>query len=271
MKTNESKGLTTNNKGEYIATDLTYLEKAALLDQFKEFKLITFKKMNISEGQKILDMGCGTGNVVLELSNLIGPNGEAIGVDINEDAIKSAMSKIDTLNSNVKFSVQNAENLSFPDNYFDSCRSERVFQHLLNPEKALQEMKRVTKPNGNIVIGSPDWGTLTVNSDYKATTKFLIEEYIMNEIHEPWIGRKLFSFFSKANLKNIAINPFVFVSTDLETSFQAYPLDAMINSLKSSNKLSEKEASDWLEDVQTKDKNGTFFSSIVGFVVSGTK
>lgn len=59
------------------------------------------------------------------------------------------------------FRVGSAEALPFDDNSLDSVRLERVFQHLLNPEKVWKEIKRVLKPKGALVIVETDWKSLS--------------------------------------------------------------------------------------------------------------
>ena len=58
----------------------------------------------------------------------------------------------------------NATELPFPDASFDASRSERMFQHLKDPDAVFGEMVRVTKPGGRIVVLDPDWGTASIDT-----------------------------------------------------------------------------------------------------------
>jgi SAM-dependent methyltransferase len=92
---------------------------------------------------KVLDVGCGAGLRVGRLKEAY-PDLSLDGVDISRKAIEIA--KRDW--PGVSFQVASADDLPFGDNYFQAVIMRNVLEHLDNPEKALQEIKRVLKPGG---------------------------------------------------------------------------------------------------------------------------
>jgi len=270
METKKDDGLIIKETKEGIVTDLTYLKRASLVDQIKEIKLHTFDIMEISDGQKILDMGCGTGDDALAISKMVGKSGKIVGIDVNSEAIQTAQGKVSPENSNIEFICQSGEELKFKDNYFDSCRSDRVFQHLKNNSRALSEMVRVTKPGGKIVIMDPDWGTSMINSSNKKVTRTILNT-LTDSMQNGWMGRNLFTLFKKQNLKNVAAEPIVFNSYDFKTAKYLFMLDNMIEKATTNNEITEGEAKEWLQELEEKDKQGLFYAGMVGFIVTGTK
>jgi len=111
-------------------------------------KLLTFlfKKEN---PQKILDIGCGTGETIKFLKNYL-PKAEIYGLDSSLVAIKFARSR--KLNNIKKGS---ATKLPFKDNSFDLVLLLDVLEHIKDDQKALKEAKRVLKPSGSIIVTAP--------------------------------------------------------------------------------------------------------------------
>lgn len=102
-----------------------------------------------SQPGKILDVGCGNGNLFTFL-----PDGkyELFGVDFSENMIIEAKK-----NCKVKasFSVSDAENLPFDDDTFDIVVCNASFHHYIHPNIVLEEMHRVLKDGGKLLIGDP--------------------------------------------------------------------------------------------------------------------
>lgn len=98
---------------------------------------------------RILDVGCGNGNLFSFL-----PDGkyELFGVDFSENMISEAKR-----NCNVKaaFSVADAEKLPFDDGMFDIIVCNASFHHYIHPNTVLEEMHRVLKDGGKVLIGDP--------------------------------------------------------------------------------------------------------------------
>ena len=104
----------------------------------------------IKPGDKVLDIGCGKGFLLYEISLLV-PGVEICGIDISDYAIKNAKGEIKS-----RLQVGNANNLPFPDNHFDLVYSITTLHNLHNYDldKALREMERVGKRNKYLCVES---------------------------------------------------------------------------------------------------------------------
>ena len=106
-----------------------------------------------SNPRLILDVATGTADVALETAKRLQPE-KIIGIDISTDMLAIGRQKIIKrgLNQVIELQEGDSENLPFPDNTFDAITvafGVRNFEHL---EKGLQEMRRVLKPGGKVII-----------------------------------------------------------------------------------------------------------------------
>lgn len=108
---------------------------------------------HIPPDAQVLDVACGTG----EFERMLVTENSAqsiVGVDISENMLAIARQKCDG-SPNVAFQVASASALPFADNSFDVAVSANAFHYFDQPKLALAKMKRVLKPDGEVVI--MDW------------------------------------------------------------------------------------------------------------------
>ena len=98
----------------------------------------------INEGSKVLDVGCGTGDCIIALTEQIGCLGW--GVDPSEQMLATAIERSDK----VTFQVGMGEKLDFPDDHFDFVFSVNVMHHMKGHREYFGEAMRVLKPGGLI-------------------------------------------------------------------------------------------------------------------------
>jgi ubiquinone/menaquinone biosynthesis C-methylase UbiE len=128
-----------NWDNQYCTTDLIgFLEKA----------VPTF---NLKQGQKILDIGTGTGILIPFLLKTIGSTGNVTAIDYAEKMVELCKAKYGQY-PNVNVMVGNVENLQFSSETFDVITCFGLFPHLENKNKALCEMNRVLKHHGRLII-----------------------------------------------------------------------------------------------------------------------
>ena len=119
---------------------------------------IALEKLNIKEGEEVLEIGFGTGNALIKIAGSIGKNGSAHGIDISPKMLEIASKKINRsgLSGRVKLLCRDAVKLPYPDNKFDAVFLSFTLELFDTPEipKILKEIKRVLKPGGRMGIVS---------------------------------------------------------------------------------------------------------------------
>lgn len=132
-----------------------------------------FDLFKVRKGMKVLDVGCGTGNFSIKLAKM---GCEVIGIDISEEMLKVAEEKAKKEGLNIKFYNMDVYNMEYEADYFDGIVSVTAFEFLEEPEKAIEEMFRVLKPNGYLLIGTINkdsaWGEMYLSKEFQENSVF---------------------------------------------------------------------------------------------------
>ncbi|MBU9812685.1 bifunctional demethylmenaquinone methyltransferase/2-methoxy-6-polyprenyl-1,4-benzoquinol methylase UbiE [Rahnella sp. C60] len=118
------------------------------------WKRFTIDCSGVRQGQRVLDLAGGTGDLTAKFSRLVGEKGEVVLADINDSMLKMGREKLRNLGivGNVSYVQANAEALPFPDNYFDCITISFGLRNVTEKEKALRSMFRVLKPGGRLLV-----------------------------------------------------------------------------------------------------------------------
>ena len=133
-------------------------ERLSLDRQFQSGKLLV-RKLAIVPGERVLDVGCGTGLLAEHIADLVGPSGSVLGVDPLPLRIELAQAKA---RPNLQFKVADAYDLSsIQAAAFDVVCLNAVFHWLPEKSGPLREFARVLKPGGRLGISSSAKGPRT--------------------------------------------------------------------------------------------------------------
>lgn len=103
-------------------------------------------------GERVLDVGCGTGIVARRAAPRVGARGRVVGLDLNDGMLVVARSASSSIEPPIEWRQGNATSLPFPEKAFDVVFSQQMLQFVPDPSAALREMRRVLAPHGRLAV-----------------------------------------------------------------------------------------------------------------------
>jgi len=251
--------------------DPAYLQAAA--KRVKHIKKASYERMEIKPGDKVLDVGCGPGTDTITLGRVVGPSGQVVGIDYDEGMIAQAelRAKEEGIEKWVTHQRADVASLPFDSDYFDSCRSERLFQHLPNYEQALSEMTRVTKPFGWVIVVDTDWGTLSIDTAEVGIERRLVQFFTECYMHNGYSGRQLYRQFKGRNLMDISVEMFPNYVLSYAIAQESGIMEKAAQEALAAGVLTDDELRRFHEGLEEADAKGLFFASFSMIMVAGRK
>ncbi|MBI1423890.1 MAG: bifunctional demethylmenaquinone methyltransferase/2-methoxy-6-polyprenyl-1,4-benzoquinol methylase UbiE [Gammaproteobacteria bacterium] len=118
------------------------------------WKRFTIELSGVHQGQRVLDIAGGTGDLAAKFARMVGPTGEVVLADINDSMLKVGRERLTDrgIAGNVSYVQANAECLPFPDDHFDCITIAFGLRNVTDKDAALRSMYRVLKPGGQLMI-----------------------------------------------------------------------------------------------------------------------
>ena len=120
----------------------------------RRLRTLTVEQALLKPGERVLDVGCGTGGVTIPAKMQVGEKGSAAGIDPSPEMIAVARRKASDAGLEIDFRLGVIESLPYPDATFDVVTSSLMMHHLPHDlqVKGLAEIRRVLKPGGRLLI-----------------------------------------------------------------------------------------------------------------------
>jgi ubiquinone/menaquinone biosynthesis C-methylase UbiE len=247
-----------------------YLDAFNAMVTVRAWKERSFAMLAVQPGHRLLDVGCGLGGDAIALAERIGAGGRVVGVDNSAQLIAEAQQRVVASSLPVEFRVGDIYSLESGKASFDGCRADRVFQHLDRPAEALNELIRVTKPGGRIVVGDPDWETLIFDAPQTAVTRTILN-FVCDSHRNAWMGRQLYAQFQAAGLADVTVAADTLLFTEYGLADLTVALGTRVRQAQDAEVITEHEAAEWLDALQSAADAGRFFAAMTCFTVSGRK
>lgn len=108
---------------------------------------------SLTEGESVLDVGCGTGSTSLEAGRRVGPSGSVLGVDVSPAVLGRAGQRAAAEGlAHVRFEQGDAQTHPLPEGAFDAIVSRFGLQHFADPPAAFANLARALRPTGRIAF-----------------------------------------------------------------------------------------------------------------------
>jgi ubiquinone/menaquinone biosynthesis C-methylase UbiE len=159
----------------------------------------------IRSGAEVLCVGCGPGNILRETCALHSTV-RGTGLDISADRLEEAERRNDGMRQ-IQFVRGDAQAMKFESNRFDIVYSRMLLEYLKDKQAAVNEMVRVCKRGGTVLLQDLD-GQLLWHYPEDPVVQSMAEKAVKAlgaTGFDPFVGRKLFSFAQKAGLENIDV------------------------------------------------------------------
>lgn len=223
----------------------------------------------LQAGEAILDVGSGPGHQVFEISSAVGSDGRVRGIDPAESALAIASRRCSGL-SNVHFELGDVVQLPFDGATFDAVMSSQVFEYLDNVSEGLQEIYRVLRPGGRVLIHDTDWGAvLWRSSDTERMARVM--EVWNRHLTDPYLPQTLGSKLRDAGFSDIKVEPIVQLETEFDPASVSGVLMRFIVGYVESQGIPASEASAWKTDLETLGATDDYFFSSNEYMFVGRK
>lgn len=171
--------------------DEWYSEKKGKFVDEVETKLL-FQMIEIKEGMKILDVGCGTGNFSMKLAEM---GCRVTGIDISEEMLSIARKKVAEKGLDIKFINMDINDLKFEENEFDAAVSMAAFEFIEDGRTALESLQKIVKKDGLVAIGTissdSEWGQLYQSREVAENSVFKYAKFKTLEEMKSWDAENL--------------------------------------------------------------------------------
>jgi ubiquinone/menaquinone biosynthesis C-methylase UbiE len=119
----------------------------------QRFGVLAMDRLALQPGQRVLDVGCGSGATTLELARRVGPHGEALGADIAESMVAAAADRAEASQvANARFVQADVQVADLGEGTFDAAFSRFGVMFFSDPVSAFGNLKRALRPGGALAI-----------------------------------------------------------------------------------------------------------------------
>ena len=214
--------------------------------------------LRLVPGERVLDIGAGSGFVALDMAGPVGPTGAILGIDVSESMLGLARARC-AEKPWVKFEIGDATQLQIPDAAFDVAVSVQVFEYIRDIDLALTEMHRVLRPGGRAAIISTDWKSITWSSSDENRMQRLLSVYAEHCAHED-LPRRLGPKAKAAGfeISQEQVLPLYHRSFGPDT-YSHYLMTRFRSFVPGRHGVNEQDVVAWADDLQRLSEQGSYF------------
>lgn len=219
-------------------------------------------KLDLTGAPRILEIGCGTGVITRALAQTPNFDGQIIGADQSLTLLAHArlLAEQTGLRDKLSYESQDAHALTFDDESFDIVIAHTLISHVTNPQKVLQEMARVVRPGGTVVVFDGDYASLTYAYPDEVLGRQMDHALSAATFNNRIIMRTLPQLFTQVGLRLDDTIAELVSEIGTGSFFRSFA-ETYAPNVKSAGLLSNAEVDHWMAEQTNAMEDGTFFAA----------
>jgi len=228
--------------------------------------------LGVKEGERVVDIGCGSGVVTRDIARRVGEAGRAVGVDPSPQflAVARELAQAAGFGGQVEFREGSALHLPFPDGAFDVAVAVTVLSHTPGGEGAIPEMARVVRPGGRVGVFDLDTDMTSVTHPDRAVTRRIVAAASDSTAVDGWLARRLPLLFARAGLEDVRVRGFFPLETD-PRGFYAGMMERAADIALTVGGITEAERRSWLDALHAEQARGPVLAGRLHIFTWGRK
>jgi ubiquinone/menaquinone biosynthesis C-methylase UbiE len=217
--------------------------------------------LGVAPGERVLDVGCGSGVVLRDIAKRVAPDGLAVGLDPSPHFLAAAreLAEGEGLADRIELREGDARALPFGDAEFDVALAVTALSHTPEAERAIPEMARIIRPGGRVGVFDLDGDCLIISHPDRALTRRIVAARADHGIVDSWLARRLPGLLAEAGLHDIRVRAFTSLERD-PNEFYATWAEAAARQALDSGTITEQEHADWLDTLRVEQAAGRFLA-----------
>ncbi|WP_433164616.1 methyltransferase domain-containing protein [Kribbella sp. CA-247076] len=234
-----------------------------------EQRRIVRMALALRPGDRVLDVGVGPGLLAAEMAPEVGPGGRICGIDVSESMLAIASARADVPGGpGIELELASATSLPYPAESFDVVVSTQVFEYVDDVIGALQEVRRVLRPAGRVVLLDTDWDSVVWRSSDDERMRRVLSAF-EEHLADPHLPRTLADVLDKSGftLTHLQVVPMLNAGYG-DHMLSAGLIDIISEFVPGRRGVSEDAARAWADDLRALGKSYFFSLNRYLFVAS---
>ncbi len=219
-------------------------------------RLSIMNSLDIEIGQNIIDIGCGGGHLVQEISLSVGENGKSIGIDPSNDQLEAANNRCKNLN-NVELICCTADKIDIENGFCDRVTSTQTLEYIEDVDLSLNELKRISKKNSKFVNVSILWDYFRFYGPEKKLNDLIHDAFRAHCFHQ-MLPLDLVGKLSSLGYQNIQSENLSYLITNRDENSPAIFYEKMLAKFALSQGVEEDKILDWQKQINQSEKSKKF-------------
>ena len=255
---------------KYDESESRKTERSYQSPEIARQRIAVLDALALRSGERVIDIGSGPGFVAREMALAVGAGGKVLGIDNSEAMVNIGRARCEGL-IQVQIERADAASTGRENGSFDAAACLQVLLYVSNVDDVIAEMHRVVRPGGRIAIMETDWRGIILNSSDDRLTRRIVGAWDL-EVASPNLPVRLRPMLKKHGFDWVSVDALPVLSTGYDRDgFAAQMLRQFAESAKKHEVATESETAGWLEDLERRGGNGSFFFCVNRFLFSAVK